>query len=140
MKVRWHATYLGADFLKARRERLASLQEWSSEERGRQEMQDQKELREHDSFFVVIYAGSSAFPEVGKDTGKWRISLESGDKQARPVQFETVSVTEVERGLYPFLDKWSRAYLLRFPKTIQEGKPFVLKMQGVPAKSELAWK
>ena len=49
-------------------------------------------------------------------------------------------VAQVERILYPYLSKWTKAYRARFPKMIEEGKPFTLRFPGIPARSELVWK
>lgn len=118
MRLSWQATYLGPEFREARLEKLATLQEWSDEERERQSHQDGEELRRYDEFFIGIYAGSSAWPEVGKNTGLWRIVLETGSGRMKPIGLERVPISEMERMLFPYLSKWSHAYRLRFPKTI----------------------
>lgn len=139
MRVSWHATYLSPEFREARRNKLAEMQEWSDEEQNRFLQEDEVDLRKYDDFLVVLYAGSSAWPELGKETGKWRFALQQQGKIVRAVSIERVPITEAERTLYPYLDKWSKAYRIRFPKTIQEGNPFELKMQGIPYRSQLTW-
>lgn len=139
MRLHWHVTYLSPEFREARREKLASDYEWSHEEQTRYDSQEMRETTREDQFFVAIYAGSNAWPEIGKDTGKWRIVLETGGKRVEPLGLERVSLSEVERGLYPYTDRWSKGFLLRFPKSIKEGEAFSLKMLGVPANSILTW-
>lgn len=138
----WNATYLSDEFRAARLKKMARLYEWSAGEEGRHFSEDRAEAGQFDLFFLAVYAGSSQWPEVGKDEGKWRIVLEAQGRgeAVEPVLFERVPVTEVERALYPHLDKWSQGYLVRFPKVIERGEPFRLRMTGIPARSELVWK
>lgn len=140
-RVIWNATYLSENFRKARLDRLADLNEWTAEERSRAEREDRDESKLFDVFFLGVYAGSSAKPEIGKDTGKWKIVLEAQDRE--PVSFtslERIPVTQMESSLYPYLDKWSEAFLVKFPKMIEPDQGFHLRMTGIPAKSELVWK
>jgi len=137
----WNATYLSGGFRDVRREKIAGLYEWDSVKRAKAEEEDRAEARTYDVFFVAIYAGSSQWPEIGKDDGKWRIVLEAeGRDPVDAVDFQRIPITQLERTLYPYLDKWSNAYLLRFPKVIRGDEGFRLRMTGFPAKSELVWK
>ncbi len=137
----WHATYLSDEYRRVRLERQSKLLEWSVDERLSRESEDRGESQKYDVFFLSIYAGSSQWPEVGKDSGKWKIVLQQGGGEPiASVQFERVPVTQVERELFPFLDKWSHGYVVKFPKTIRSGEPFRLRMTGIPARSELSWK
>ena len=140
MRLSWQATYLSGEFRSVRRERMSRLLEWSEEEAARQRLQDEREAQAYDEFIVGIYAGSNAYPEIGKETGEWRIALAVGEATVRPVLFERVRINEVDQQLYPHLTRWSKAFRIRFPKTIQPGSPFALKMMGIPARSELVWK
>ena len=136
----WNATYLSPDFREARREKLDDLLEWTDAELMKQVRDDAEESAAYDVFFLSIYAGSSAAPEVGKDDGLWRVFLDTNHAAVAPVQMERLPVTQVEKALYPHLDKWSRAYYVRFPKSLRAGESFSLRMAGIPAKSELVWK
>ncbi len=137
----WHATYLSTDYRAARRQKLADLYEWRDDELSKQAREDAQEESSSDVFFLAIYAGSSKWPEIGKDDGKWRIVLEQdGGSVVELTKLERIPITQVERELYPFLDKWSTAYFAHFPKMIRNGAPFRLRMTGIPAKSELVWK
>jgi hypothetical protein len=140
-RVVWRATYLSDDFRNVRREKIADLFEWNPEERAGAAADDRAEGQKYDVFFVGIYAGSSQWPEIGKDDGQWRIVLETeGHPPVDTIDFQRIPVTQLERTLYPYLDKWSQAYLLRFPKVIRGDETFRLRMIGFPARSELVWK
>lgn len=136
----WNATYLSDDFRSAQRRKMDALYEWSDEELSLNIRRDAEESRRADVFIVSIYAGSSDWPEVGKDDGRWRIVLETdGARVVENDKFERIPVTQIERTLYPYLDKWSELYRVSFPKAIRGGS-FRLRLTGIPARSELVWK
>ncbi len=140
-RLNWHATYLSEEFREARRKKLTNLYEWTDQESVRRKNEDRDEADRYDTFFLGIYSGSSVWPEIGKDTGKWKMVLEAeGRPVAESVRLERVPMTQLERTLFPYLEKWSHAFIVQFPKTIQAGKPFRLRMTGIPARSELVWK
>lgn len=137
----WHATYFSHEFREARRSRLAGLYESGETEGTLRFQEDRDESEQFDVFFLGIYAGSSQWPEVGKDDGRWRMVLEvEGRQPVEAVRLERVKVSQLERTLYPYLDKWSEGYLVRFPKVISSGDLFRLRMTGIPARSELVWR
>lgn len=137
----WNATYLSPEYRQARLSRLAELYERSQEERRLREGEDGEEQKKFDVFFVGLYTGSSQWSDVGRNEGLWKAVLETGGGElVESLRFERIPITPVERNLYPYLDKWSQAYLLTFPKTLREGRPFRLRMTGIPARSELVWK
>ena len=137
----WHATYLSPEFREARRKKLAYLYEWNGSDLQKQIQSDQEEMAKYDVLFLGIYAGSSSLPEVGKNDKIWKIVLQAGDHNpVTSVAFEKISITQLEKTLYPYLDKWSQAYMIRFPKSIQGDEVIRLRMTGLPARSELVWK
>ncbi len=140
LRMQWHATYFSPEFRQARRERLAHRQEWSPEEIQQATKKDEADQKLYDDFFIDIYAGSNVWNKIGTDTTRWRLFLETEGVRVKSLGFQLIPVFEEERGLYPYLDKWSKAYLIRFPKITKEGKPFTLKMAGVPGRSVLEWK
>jgi len=140
MKMSWHATYQASPMRKARLEKMAGLLEWSEGEQKNQWDRDEKDLLKFDEFFVAIYAGSSGDRSFGQETGLWRLVLETDGKRIEPTRFERAKISEIDRSLYPYLDKWSKGFWIRFPKSIRPDEPFSLRMLGVPAKSELVWK
>src|SRR5262245_25659571 len=91
----WDATYLFPKFRAARREKLNSLLEWTDAELLKQVREDAEESAEYDVFFLSVYAGSSAFAEVGKDDGLWRVFLDANGVTVAPVQFQRLPVTQV---------------------------------------------
>lgn len=140
----WHATYLSEEFRQARRDKTWKLLDLNAQEQERNLREDQRESEKYDVFFLSIYAGSSKFPEVGKDDGRWRLLLRTDltdhGELIQPISFERVPVTQLERDLYPYIDKWSYTYVAKFPRVIRGRDSFQLEMAGIPAKSILTWK
>lgn len=131
-RLDWNATYFSPQFREARAEKMARLREEAAPEPA---------ADPYDEFFIGAYAGSSSWSGFGKNTGDWNIVLEAaGGQPVRPLRFERVAVGQWERILYPYLRKWDQAYLVRFPKVVQPGQGFILRMTGIPARSELVWK
>ena len=95
----------------------------------------------YDTFFVSIYAGSREHPDISKNRHLWRMVLEvPGQSPLVPDRWEEVATDHVIRTLYPYIDRWSKNFLVRFPKTITDNTDsFDLKMVGVPADSQLTW-
>lgn len=139
MKLAWDGTYFSPDFRKVYWEKMAHWKGWLEEEREKKIQEEEEKLAPYDLFFVAVYAGSSAEPGFG-DTGEWRVVLETGGVRVEPVRWERAKVTSLERRLFPYLNKWSKAYWVQFPKTIREEEPFSLRMLGMTVQSELAFK
>ncbi|MDO8461829.1 MAG: hypothetical protein Q7S98_03100, partial [Deltaproteobacteria bacterium] len=95
-----------------------------------------------DDFFISIYAGSSVWSDVGKDTSLWKMVLTyPGGGEARPISIQKVKSNPLQRMFYPYVDKWSHTYEARFDKFLPEGlKEFSLSFVGIPATSKLVWK
>lgn len=134
-RLDWNATYLSREFQAAQAEKIAQLREDASA------VGAGLPRPAYDEFFIGAYAGSSAWSGFGKDANDWSLVLEvAGRPPVRPLRFERIPTRQMEKILYPYLDKWDQAYLVRFPKSIAEGDKFTLRMTGLPARSELVWK
>ncbi len=137
----WDATYLSDEFREASLDKMAPLLAMTPTEVAAERRENQAQEGRYDEFFIGAYAGSSDWPGMGKNTGDWSIVLEAADGDAvKPVRFERVTITQREKILYPYLDRWDQAYRITFPKTIHAGEKFTLRMTGIPAKSALVWR
>ena len=124
-----HATYFSSDFCDALKDKVASMvggdvYTHSCDQGGT-------------SFFVGLYSGSGKWPEIGRDDGSWAFMLEEGDgRSLKSASSERINITQTERELFPYLDKWSKGYLVCF-KTISEHPR--LKIVTPSASSTLVW-
>ncbi|MBI1908964.1 MAG: hypothetical protein HYS22_02195 [Deltaproteobacteria bacterium] len=138
----WQATYQGAEFRKARVEEQARIYQLREEEKAALMKKEEEELAVYDDFFVALYTGSGQWSDIGKDLKLWRIVLALPDERENSSpSIEVVKSGELERKFYPYIDKWSRTFRIRFAKFLPpETKEFSLRMIGIPATSTLEWK
>ncbi len=140
MEVRliWNATYLSPEFQGKLEEKLAEMGMEKTASATRWWLQH--ELDKSDVFFVGLYEGSAKWPEIGKDDASLRFQLvDDTGKVTEARRIEAVPVTQAERVLFPYLDKWSKAYLVKFPKAVA-GPRMKLKLLSPAATSEVKWK
>jgi len=138
----WSATYLSEDFRQAKLKKYGEIYELDPVEVQRLYEKERAEDSEYDSFFVSIYAGSREYPEIGKNRELWRLVLQvPGRPPLEPALWQEVTIDPVIRTLYPYIDRWSKSFIVRFPKvTSPATEKFELRMIGVPADSDLVWK
>jgi len=137
----WYATYQSSSFRKAKTERFAALYELGDAEIAKLQQRENEDAQQYDTFFISIYAGSRVYPDIGKNRSLWRLVLETPEGEiVEPSSWEEVPSNQVTRTLYPYTDRWSKAFEVRFPKVIKENTEWAhLKMVGVPADSVLDW-
>lgn len=134
MEVRliWNATYFSPDYKEALTKRL--------EEMGNTNWWAMHELEKGDVFFVGLYQGSAEWAEIGKDDGALKFEVIRPDGEViQAKRIENIPITQTERSLFPYLDKWSKAYLVTFPKNSVETKT-QLKLLSPSAQSVLKFK
>jgi hypothetical protein len=137
----WHATYFSPDFREAKVERYAKLYQLKEGEVERLRAEEMADSEKFDSFFVAIYAGSRIYPDIGKDRSLWKLVLETSEGDSiQPAMWEEIPKNQVTRTLFPYIDRWSRLFEVKFPKSIKPSTARAqLKMVGVPANSTLEW-
>jgi len=139
-RLLWHATYFSKEFRDTYFQRLNDFMQGPPEEGLKRKKLNDEDAQKFDVFFVSIYSGSSAWPEIGDNSAQWKFILETshGKKVFEKVS-EKIRVTEVERHMFPYLDRWSQGFWVKFPKTILPEESFRLKISGMPVRSELKW-
>jgi len=137
----WSATYLSDTFRRAKVDKYAQIYELDQAERASLLRKEEVDSQKYDTFFVAIYAGSREYPDIGKNRSLWKLVLKTPDhKSVPPTVWEEVPGNQVNRALYPYIDRWSRTFLVKFPKVITgDTEQAQLKMVGVPANSSLTW-
>ena len=137
----WKATYLSSTMLDALVAKTSELYDVDAQEAAKYLQEEQKDHDKYDTFIVSIYAGSREHPEIGKDRKLWRMVLEApGDHPVEPAVWEPFPKTQLTFILYPFQDRWSDTYIVKFPKITQANPAELeLKMVGIPADSTLTW-
>lgn len=113
-----------------------------------------KEAGEHEKyneFFMSVYTPVSEWNDLDKPNSVWKLYLEDG----RGARLTPIYVRKVDRDdalvkeFYPYLDAWSTAYVVRFPKYTETGtepipgketEALKLIIAGVPGEGELEWR
>lgn len=139
-KFRWYATFHSPDFREAFFQRYHDFYPAGDNPYAKQYMEgsagpDQTE------FFVALYAKRRDLKRMTGPRNLWDISLLAGDKTLKPIRLEEVPVTSLQEGLYPYLEKWYRAYRVVFPiskENISHGE-LVLQLSGVGGDSKLTF-
>jgi len=113
-----------------------------------------KETGEHEKsneFFISVYTSKDEWNDLDKSNSVWKLYL-ADEKGAR---LTPVSVKKVDRNdalvkeFFPYLDAWSTAYVVRFPKYTETGTEPIpnkdtqalrLIITGVPGEGALEWR
>lgn len=87
-------------------------------------------------FYINFFAPRDARDLLASDT-YWRLELRDASGQNfTPQRISQVPITLVDRKLFPFLNRWSKTYLVQFPQT--DG-PVTLILYGLNVVSKLRW-
>jgi hypothetical protein len=118
--------------------------------------QERKEFETSHEFFVKIYAQPRWFADLNNTTTPWTISLL--DNEGHSVNLKPTDITKISdglrrldaktRSLYPYCDDYSMHYVIRFPKTLEDGTQITpvgtsgrlsLRFSGAIQRIELNW-
>jgi hypothetical protein len=108
-----------------------------------------EETRTHHQFFVAIYGGERRWNDLTKPDSAWIVRLidEKGNETA-PEEITAIKrPNALERTYYPYVTPFRRAFRIRFPRTLPDGRPtispsakwFGLRFAGAQGNTELVW-
>jgi len=112
------ATYRGPSFKSAYRDYYARSFGLSDKDRARMLATDKRAAKEYSEFFLSVHTSEAALNNLDAEDSAWRIFL-SDD---RGTKTEPLSITRLVRAdplrgeFFPYLDLWSAAYVVRFPR------------------------
>lgn len=139
VKIIAHATYFSPEFREAyAREHIR--RKYLEEGRARDFRERLKARQEgvHE-FFVGMYAPR---PYRGLSLGKetfWEAVLTTASGETvKPVAIEEVEGTPYQKIMFPYLNRWSKAYRVVFPEA-DLGGPFSLTLRSVIGQTHLRW-
>jgi hypothetical protein len=109
-----------------------------------------EETRQQHQFFVAIYGGERKYNDLTKPNSAWIVRLidEKGNETAPQEIISIEKPNALERNYYPYNSVWRRAFRIRFPRKMSDGRPtispsakwFGLRFAGAQGNSELLWK
>lgn len=109
------------------------------------------DYEKYNEFFMSVYTPAAEWNDLDKPNSVWKLYLEDG----RGARLTPISVKAVDREdalakeFFPYLDAWSIAYVVRFPKYTETGtepipgkdtEALKLVIAGVPGTGELEWR
>ncbi len=108
-------------------------------------------LETYHDFVVSVYAPARDIAELTRERGIWRLYLEGpGGARVSPSVVERVKEPlPIVSAFFPYVDRWSRVFLVRFPKQTADGRPvlpqperdtFRLLLVSTEAHASLAWR
>ena len=136
-RVLWHATYLSPEYRATAR---AKINEWKKLEPGEMtNYVDYLMSNETGSFLVSIYT-PKGFPSLKSDSDSfWEFTLNLPTGEAlMPTSIESVKLTPREYRLFPYVNRWSQFYWVKFPVG-SLNMPFTLSLRSAGATSFLDW-
>lgn len=139
-KIIWYATYLSRELRDAKVMKEASLMNWEEAETESALAKERLRMHNGQQFFVSFFAPKGANEFTLDEDSLWKIFLiTSSNETYAPIGLEKVDLTARTKVFFPYVDRWSKAYIVTFPN-IDLGTDFVLEMRSVVGKSRLHWK
>lgn len=91
-------------------------------------------------FFIGIYTPKDYRElSLGEESFWEAVLTTEGGEELKPISIELREVTPYTKVMFPYLSRWSKAYLVVFPKT-DPGSSFQLTLRSVVGESHLIWK
>jgi len=144
------ATYRGADFKRAYREYYAESFGLSASERADLRAKDKAALGKYSEFLLSVHTSEVSLNNLDTKKSPWKIYLfDSTGARCEPLSITRVDRADPVRGaFFPYIDLWSTAYVVRFPRYPEPGKaPFPalnaryikLAISSILGRVELKW-
>lgn len=139
-KLLWNATLVTDHYRRAREEKHVALHHLDALAAAQWVAAEERNHADGWEVFIGFYAKKDYKKFELSPDSFWEIflTLSSGEMIA-PTSIEMVPVTPYELLLYPYLNRWSKAYRVIFPKVDLRGRPR-LTLQSVVGSSTLTWK
>jgi hypothetical protein len=136
-RVLWHATYLSPEFKDTA---IEKVNEWKKLPPGEMGVHAEYLMsNESGTFLISIYTPRS-YPSLTADTDNfWEFTLDlpTGESLV-PSSIESVRVTPREQRLFPYVNRWSKFYWVKFPASNLQA-PFTLTLRSAGVTSFLDW-
>ncbi|MFH1830823.1 MAG: hypothetical protein ABH871_08640 [Pseudomonadota bacterium] len=136
----WHATFFNKHFRDAfikQHEKIKRIDPINAERFETEQMHRQVSGWD---FLIVMYTREQYKSFSVYDDSFWRIELITADGEAvKPLSIEMLPITPYEERMFPFIDRWSKAYRVTFPKVPLRDE-VELTMKSVVGESTLEWK
>ncbi|MBU4483890.1 hypothetical protein KKA47_00540 [bacterium] len=136
----WNVTYFSDGFRQAYSEQHAKINQLKPLEAARFYADQQREQAKTHEFFIGFYTRQEYKNFTDDRDSFWhiRIITEQGE-EILPSSVGLVPIAPYERKMFPYLNRWSKAYKVTFPKA-PLGEKFKLKLYSIIGESVLKFK
>lgn len=140
LQARIHATYFSPELRQKYIQKHIQKKYLEPVEAARYTAEQQQMQDRYHEFFVGLYTPKPYIPfEMGKGSF-WEMVLVTADgEMVRPVGIEQIDKTPYEHNMFPYLDRWNKAYRVLYPKA-ELGESFSLTLRSVVGATDLKWK
>jgi len=138
-KVIWYATFFDGNFRRAFAKQHAKIHYMGPAEAAQWTADQEYEQSRAWEFFVSIYTKRD-YKKFSLDSDTfWETFLTTGSGDVVwPDSIEQVSVTPYEKVMYRHINRWSKCYIVKFPK-VDIGAPVYLTLRSIVGQSSLLW-
>jgi len=100
------------------------------------------------SFFVSAYVGTQRYRALAHAATIWTLSIENDEGvRVNAQRLTDVKINPAVQAIYPYVDRFDRAYLVRFPLATDDGRPVItsltksvtMRISSAYAEATLIW-
>lgn len=139
VKVLAHATYFSPEFRSAYTKQHIKKNFLAGDQAARFREQQEMDAAKGHEFFVGIYSPKQyrSFTS-GPDTFWQAVLVTAKGEELKPLSVTPVGVAPYEKVMFPYLNRWEKAYRVVFPKAAL-GDEFQLTLRSVIGQTHLWW-
>ena len=146
-----HATYRGLEIRDAYVREYAERYQLDEYQRAKLLTDEQEGYERSEELFLGVHTQEDKWNDLHRSDSIWRLYLKNDrGERVRPLEVRRVDAeSPLIKAFYPRLDKWSKGYVVTFPKYSETGtEPIVsdetrkihLVITGVLGETEITWK
>lgn len=145
-----NATLKSTEFRRAYVEEYAHRYRFDDDKKAVLLKNELESYNAYNEFFISTYTPRDNWNDFAKKDSIWQLYLQDGEgRRAEPAEIEELDPKDVLLNeFFPYIDPWSKVYLVRFPRfdtngTIpigdRESAELTLVIVGIKAKGALVW-
>jgi len=136
----WHVTWQSPEFLQAKVDKIVSIYKYDDVKAHELYAEEKRKYGEHETFYVSFYSYEYKESDLFNSKDNWRLEMIADGQKFEPTRIERIgTVTPLTQALFPYSNRWSRHYILYFPKNNQPVNKLKLSVRGPQGSSELTW-
>ena len=139
-KVLWNATFFSDSFRHAYIKKTVKINRFDAIRAARYIAEQEYRQSEGWDFFVGLYTKKAYKKFSTENDSFWKIQLTTASGQVlKPTSIELIPLGPYEGIMYPYLNRWSKGYRVKFPK-VELGDEISLTLYSIVGASTLKWR